>query len=241
MDWRETCSPRAPEGREFSAGQNLPSLLRGTGTVPSPRAPPTPSPVPAPPLPAPPTHPPTQTPTHTYTHTHPHTHTHTHTQARAHAHPDPAPTPISPTSHPPPPPPHPAPPRRRGGPGEGWLSQPRLRDVLWGTALGRDAGPPPCRSVSVPISRVPERRASSRTTKSAPRQHRRVLLSPTRPRVRIHVEVAGLPVGCTNRIHTASIVFPLRWAALSGEIVWVSKRASTEGNETETAAKSRER
>ena len=115
MDWRETCSPRAPEGREFSAGQNLPSRLRGTGTVPSPRAPPTPSPVPSPPLPAPPTHPPTHARMHAPTHTHPHPHTHTptptHTQARAHAHPDPAPTPISSTSHPPPPPPpHPTPP-----------------------------------------------------------------------------------------------------------------------------------
>lgn len=42
-----------------------------------------------------------------------------------------------------------------------------------------------------------------------------------------------------NRIHTDSIVFPLRWAALSGEIVWVSERANTEGDETKTAAKSR--
>lgn len=97
----------------------------------------------------------------------------------------------------------------------------------------------PCCLVSVSISHVPERHVSSWTTKSAPRKHQRVLLNPTRPCVWIHVEVVDLPIGCMNRIHTDSIVFPLRWAALSGEIVWVSERANTEGDETKTAAKSR--
>ena len=48
LDWRETCSSHTPEGRKFSAEQNLPSRLRGTWTVPLPRVPPTPSPVPPP-------------------------------------------------------------------------------------------------------------------------------------------------------------------------------------------------
>ena len=132
MDWRETCSPRAPEGREFSAGQNLPSLLRGTGTVPSPRAPPTPSPVPAPPLPAPPTHPPTQTPTHTYTHTHPHTHTHTHTHTGARARsPGPGSHPHLPNLTPPPTPTPPRPsPAARGARGGVAVSAPAPRRPL---------------------------------------------------------------------------------------------------------------
>ena len=46
VDWRETCSSHMPEGRKLSAGQNLPSRLRGTWTVPLPQVPPTPSPVP---------------------------------------------------------------------------------------------------------------------------------------------------------------------------------------------------
>ena len=36
------------------------------------------------------------------------------------------------------------------------------------------------------------------------------------------------------------MVFPLRWAALPGEIVWVSERANTERNKTKITAKSRE-